>query len=61
MDLLVANDYEWLKRIVRFGDLKVEPSAFIGEKRNVDLLICRVIKSYAPSVSHVVFDIRVGE
>ena len=30
-------------------------------KRNVDLLICRVIKSYAPSVSHVVFDIRVGE
>ena len=30
-------------------------------KKNVDLLTCRVIKSYAPGVSHVVLDIRVGE
>lgn len=30
-------------------------------KRNIDLLTCRVIKSYAPGVSHVVLDIRVGE
>ena len=39
MDFLVANDYEWLKTIIGFGKLKVEPSAFIGEKRNVDLLV----------------------
>jgi len=30
-------------------------------KRNVDLLTCRVIKSYAPGVSHVVLDIQVGK
>jgi len=30
-------------------------------QRNVDLLACRVIKSYAPGVNHVVLDILVGE
>jgi len=30
-------------------------------KRNVELLTSRVIKSYAPGVSHIVLDIRVGE
>jgi len=30
-------------------------------KRNVELIASRVIKSYAPGVSHVVLDIQVGE
>ena len=30
-------------------------------KRNVELLTSRVIKSYAPGISHVVLDIQVGE
>lgn len=39
MDLLRANDYHWLKKMIGFGKLKLEPSAFIGKKRNVDLLV----------------------
>lgn len=39
MDILRANKYELLKKIVKFGNIKVEPSAFIGDKRNVDLLV----------------------
>lgn len=39
IDLLRANNYDWLKKMIGFGKLKVEPSAFIGSKRNVDLLV----------------------
>ena len=39
MELLRANNYDWLKKMIGFGKLKVEPSAFIGKRRNVDLLV----------------------
>lgn len=39
MDLLRANNNEWLIRMIRYGNIDIEPSAFIGSRRNVDLLI----------------------
>lgn len=33
MDLLRANKFHWLKKMIRFGKLEVEPSAFIGTKK----------------------------
>lgn len=39
MDILRDNNYDWLKKIIGFGKIKVEPSAFIGDRRNVDLLV----------------------
>lgn len=38
-DLLHANDNEWLKKIVRHGKIKIEPSGFIGNRRNADILV----------------------
>lgn len=39
LDLLVANNHEWLTRIIGFGQLDIEPSGYIGTKRNADLLV----------------------
>lgn len=39
MDLLRANNFHWLKKMIGFGKLEVEASAFIGTKRNSDLLV----------------------
>ncbi len=39
MELLRANNYQWLKSMIRFGKIKVEPRGFIGTRRNVDLLV----------------------
>jgi len=39
MNLLHADNNKWLKRIVKFGNIKIEPSAFIGSKRNADILV----------------------
>jgi len=39
IDLLCADNYEWLKKMISFGKIEVEPSAFIGNKRNADLLV----------------------
>ncbi len=41
--------------------LKIVEKTADKYKRNVELLTSRVIKSYAPGISHVVLDIRVGE
>jgi len=39
MDFLRDNNWGLLKKMIGFGKIKVEPSAFIGNKRNVDLLV----------------------
>lgn len=39
IDLLRANNSHWLKRMIGFGKIKVEPTGFIGTKRNADLLV----------------------
>jgi len=41
--------------------LKIVEKTADKYKRNVELLTSRVIKSYAPCVSHIVLDIQVGE
>ena len=41
--------------------LKIVEKTADKYKRNVELLTSRVIKSYAPGVSHIVLDIQVGE
>ncbi len=38
IDLLHANDNAWLKRMIKFGKIKIEPSGYIGTKRNADIL-----------------------
>jgi len=39
IDLLRDDNSRWLKRMIKFGKIKVEPIAFIGTRRNVDLLV----------------------
>jgi len=39
IDLLRADNSHWLKRMIGFGKIKVEPTGFIGTKRNADLLV----------------------
>lgn len=39
MNALHYDDNAWLKKIVKFGKLRIEPSGFIGKRRNADLLI----------------------
>jgi len=39
LELLRVNNYDWLKKMICFGNIKVEPRGFIGTKRNADLLV----------------------
>ena len=39
IELLHADDNAWLKKIIKFGKIKIEPTGFIGKRRNADILV----------------------
>ena len=39
MDLLRANNSEWLIRMIGYGNIDIEPAACIGSRRNAELLV----------------------